>query len=491
MKTRRTGITIFRLASAIALAIGLTIIVACALAALPPTHRALSLSAAPAAGGVITVTTTLDEYNTSPNSTCSLREAVESINTGTSFGGCTNPGGADTAMLMTGTYALTIPKGALDNWNEYGALYVNTTTVTIRGMGPSQTVVEGGPSLNDRVLYAGIDFYPSASSLTLEGMTVRNGSASSGHGGGVYVDYGWPTTFTLESVILEGNDAGTGDGGGVYLHGSQPATTVISDVVVRNNQAASGGGLYIRVLESESSGAFTYLTDVLIASNTAITGAGGGLYLDNHAEIRNVTIANNRAKTSGGGLYCDGEYSADIVRLSNVTIFSNTAENSGGGVYLDHGSGGMIASTNATIAGNWVSNTTGGNIYVNAGGMSVGNTIVAGGSPDNCAGNPSPNITTRDYNLDTDNTCTLTDTHDIHPSVAGLASTLADRGGRTPTLALLPNSQAIDAGTCSGAPPLDQRGISRPQGPLSQCDIGAFEFDQWERIYLPLVVRNY
>jgi hypothetical protein len=52
----------------------------------------------------------------------------------------------------------------------------------------------------------------------------------------------------------------------------------------------------------------------------------------------------------------------------------------------------------------------------------------------------------------------------------GLAP-LADNGGPTRTMALLPGSAAIDAGTATGAPSTDQRGFGRV-GPV---DIGAFE----------------
>jgi hypothetical protein len=51
---------------------------------------------------------------------------------------------------------------------------------------------------------------------------------------------------------------------------------------------------------------------------------------------------------------------------------------------------------------------------------------------------------------------------------------LADNGGATMTMALLPESPAIDAGEANGAPATDQRGILRPQG--LGIDIGAFEF---------------
>jgi predicted outer membrane repeat protein len=59
----------------------------------------------------------------------------------------------------------------------------------------------------------------------------------------------------------------------------------------------------------------------------------------------------------------------------------------------------------------------------------------------------------------------------------GLAE-LADNGGPTQTMALLPESPLIDAGDdsiCASADVnnLDQRGVARPQG--SHCDIGAYE----------------
>lgn len=51
---------------------------------------------------------------------------------------------------------------------------------------------------------------------------------------------------------------------------------------------------------------------------------------------------------------------------------------------------------------------------------------------------------------------------------------LADNGGPTLTMALLPGSPAIDAGNTSVAPGTDQRGFPRPAG--LAADIGAFEY---------------
>jgi len=54
-----------------------------------------------------------------------------------------------------------------------------------------------------------------------------------------------------------------------------------------------------------------------------------------------------------------------------------------------------------------------------------------------------------------------------------LLAPLGDYGGQTQTFALLPGSPAIDAGTNTGCPAADQRGIAHSFG--SSCDIGAVE----------------
>jgi len=55
-----------------------------------------------------------------------------------------------------------------------------------------------------------------------------------------------------------------------------------------------------------------------------------------------------------------------------------------------------------------------------------------------------------------------------------MLSALSQNGGPTPTIGLLAGSPARDA-IPSGFPAVDQRGVSRPQGPAA--DIGAFEAD--------------
>lgn len=64
-----------------------------------------------------------------------------------------------------------------------------------------------------------------------------------------------------------------------------------------------------------------------------------------------------------------------------------------------------------------------------------------------------------------------------------------DNGGKTPTVALLPGSPAINfipAGACADVP-ADQRGVVRPQG--GRCDAGAYESLSYPRVFMPLLAR--
>ncbi len=198
---------------------------------------------------------------------------------------------------------------------------------------------------------------------------------------------------------------------------------------------------------------------------------------------------------------------SNTLQMTNVTIYDNQAQTSGGGLYLNF-AGGMfsapvaVTATNVTFANNRALSGSGGNIYNNASTLSLKNTLIANGlangSPNNCAGNPVPNITSLGYNLDSGNTCGLIATGDITNTNPLLASSLADNGGSTQTLALLTGSPAIDkipggVNDCGTAVNTDQRGVTRPQG--ESCDIGAYEAEAQggppsPRIYLPVILKN-
>ena len=98
------------------------------------------------------------------------------------------------------------------------------------------------------------------------------------------------------------------------------------------------------------------------------------------------------------------------------------------------------------------------------------NTLLATNSPVACA---SGGIIDGGHNLDSDASCAFTDPTSLS-NTDPLLGPLADNGGPTLTLALLPGSPAIGAADRASAPSTDQRGFPRPSG---SAGLGAYQFN--------------
>src|SRR5260370_991442 len=185
------------------------------------------------------------------------------------------------------------------------------------------------------------------------------------------------------------------------------------------------------------------------ASNVfGICCSGGGLTNSGTVSITNSTFANDSA-SGGGGLLNFG-----TVNISNSTFVYNSSGSSGGGL-------------------------------INNGPMSIGGSIVANNSAPgggNCAAGRGGVTSDQGYNLESGTDCGFTASTDQQNTDPRLnPNGLRNNRGPTQTIALEPESPAIDPVPKNSCPPTDQRGISRPQGPTS-CDIGAFELKATEGI---------
>lgn len=197
------------------------------------------------------------------------------------------------------------------------------------------------------------------------------------------------------------------------------------------------------------------------------TTAGGAIYVGlGTAEITSSAFLNNVTGGQGGAVV---NYAA--LTMTNCTLYGNGA-GEGGAIY--NGQPGKMELTNCTLYGNI--SALGG--ISNYGTMTLRNTIVAGSTSQNCL-NAVP-LTDGGYNIEDTDTCGFTSGNYSLANTNPLLSSPGNYSGNTWTVALLPNSPAIDMiphGTngCGTDVTVDQRGIQRPQGACFRCDAGAFE----------------
>jgi uncharacterized repeat protein (TIGR01451 family) len=353
------------------------------------------------------------------NNDCSLRAAIMEANA---------LAGADDITLPSGIYTLTIP-GTLENACATGDLDITTDDLIINGAGAGSSIINGGAI--DRVLhvpYGGI-------TVTINNVTITNGNSD--WGGGIHNESG---VLTINNSTISDNYVTRG-GGGIR---NWDGVLTINNCTISDNYAGSmGGGIHNKV------GVLT-MSNSTISGNTAVSRSGG---IDNDdsdvATLTNCTVSGNSAEFYGAILNIAGAGYTSVVTLTHCTISDNSGVRTYGNGLTNRSNGGTATSylQNSILAGN----TTGGGT--------------------DCWNNGT--LTSLDYNLDGDGTCSLIQAHDL-PSTDPRLGPLADNGGDTYTHELLSGSPAIDhipVGSCPVA--TDQRGILRPQG--AACDIGAYE----------------
>ncbi len=201
-------------------------------------------------------------------------------------------------------------------------------------------------------------------------------------------------------------------------------------------------------------------------------------FSSSRATITNCTIentylglGNNAGELSVVHSTLSGNYMA-INNKADLTLSNNVISGNLGLFYLDFGGSyyGEILNTGTIASDHNVfgdSSTFGG---LNQGGVPY----FMGDHAGNFTPDPSDIVATIDGNRPTALSDIIqTDSSNLNHGRA--RPYLADNGGPTETIALVPGSPAIDAADGTNCPPTDQRGITRPQG--AGCDIGAFELE--------------
>ncbi|MEP7288884.1 MAG: choice-of-anchor Q domain-containing protein [Chloroflexota bacterium] len=315
------------------------------------------------------------------------------------------------------------------------------------------------------------------SDITVTNSSFYSNGSSGGHGGAFYAD--GAQNNNNGKIIINGsyftNNTSFNEGGAIHVHLYQNNDALTIDRssfignVVNGGTDGQGGAL------SGGNGAFT-ITNSLFSGNAVqkpgnADGSGGAIAINETAlvTIANSTFTGNRANgnsynANGGGIYIVNN--TQPFTIINSTIARNYAGWAGGGI--SSGTNGILRNT--IVAYNTANN--GGNTWQILQQCSAQLTN-GGNNLQYPPKNPNPNY----YNE-------VICANNI-PAIDPQLGALANYGGPTQTISLLPSSPAINAGSntvCNAAPisGLDQRGLSRPIG--SACDMGAFEWRPSETI---------
>lgn len=350
------------------------------------------------------------------------------------------PGPDEITISATGAIELT------------AALPSIATDVTLVGPGMSKLTIRRSAAAGPFSVLRITDDIDPTPEVKIYGLTLTGGKATQGGG----MDVGDYATVELHDVAVVNNQA-LGSSGSIWGAGIHNAGT-------------------LKVIGSN------------ISDNTAnITGSagnalGGGIMNEGELTVdqstigRNKAWANGTAAAMGGGIMT--AYPA-FFAMTRSTVAENVVAIDADPTLVQEEGGGIAGNTaDATITSSTIAGNTafdGANLHLTA---TISNTIIASplGGGEDCG--ETTNFS-EGFNLSSDSSCQFTSDTDLPATPADLGP-LGDNGGSLQTMALSPNSAAVDAGTALGFG-TDGRGLARVfdwpavANKDDGSDIGAFE----------------
>ncbi len=337
-----------------------------------------------------------------------------------------------------------------------------SANIDLEGPGASTVAVLPGAGIRFQIFNVA-----AGATATIAGLTITDGDAV--QGGGILNN----GTLTVRSCSIVYNEGYWG--GGVYNDGT---LTLVGSTVAHNSATLAGGGVL-------NHGQMT-VADSTIADNSS--GVIGGVANSGTMTLVGSTVARNTANGYWQPQYHEpplyyppdagGINNSGTLTLLNSTVAANQAGNAG--------AGGVKNAGTLTVADSTISGNGGVGIATDPAGsqpVTVTNTIVAG----NAASDISGAVTTVVCDLIGNGDGSSGVSNGVNGSQVGTAAQpldprlgpLQDNGGPTQTMALLPGSPAIDAGSDAIAQALglstDQRGPGFPRILGPAVDLGAFE----------------
>ncbi|MCI0442119.1 CSLREA domain-containing protein [bacterium] len=295
-------------------------------------------------------------------------------------------------------------------------------------------------------------------------------------GGGVTGDGGCirnTANLVFESGEISDCHANGSSGFGGAINSTNGSTLQMEFVTVVNNNATnSGGGLSISGSAQIYKVTFAENTGGVIR-NTGDLEITASKFSDNQStallNIGNADIELTAFYNNSSTQSAGAIANLGTLNMRNCTISGNSSNIATGGIDSALGTATL---NNVTITGN--SGTTSGGVD-SQGGVNLQNTILAlnlnNGQPSDCSGT----ISSSGHNLvGSLNGCNIAgdETGNIYNQDPHL-SQLEDMGGSSPLHLLQQGSPAFDAGDDATCEALDQRELARPQ--FASCDIGSAE----------------
>ena len=327
--------------------------------------------------------------------------------------------------------------------------------------------------------------------IGLRDLVVRNGFASDDSGGGCILSDGDVVLSTSGVSACEVSTTGSTPAKGGAIHSLGTTFVIASQVLDSRAHAAAanadGGGVHAQyVITAHQS----TISGNVASGDGSHYARGGGAYGAQGMRIDACTMSGNEADAGGAAFI--GAASFYNSSFTNSTVSSNDAGGAGGGIHTRY----KIRLDNSTIAGNTAYFDFGAGLYLAAGNAQLHSTIIAGnttGGGLNAAdiGGHAGAAISGDHNL------VIASTLALPPGTISqepMLGPLQDNGGGVATMALLPGSPAIEAGSNPRNLYEDGRGYEcPPAGPGciqfermvgAATDIGAFEFGAPDRIFI-------
>ncbi len=442
--------------------------------------------------------------------------------------GCSEVEGVAYLTLSPGTHVTLSGVGLVaDGSRPLSVIDNNGGTLEIRSKERCAALFSNVGGRGQKPNTGGILFNRNGAKSRISGARFENSAAAS-QGGAIFIDSGAVTVdevLSFETSSFTNNSAN--EGGAIYVNRGAALLISSNNFSFANNQAlgGNGGAVYNNggtvVIQPAAASLSAPLEGAMFSSNTARLGFGGAIYSDGGVlRADGIRIKANAAGGNGGGIAVANMAAKTPASITRSIFDGNFSESNGGAIYSTGRSSLYVSQTTfehdrsvaqrgAIYVDSFGSVNVDNSTFVGTGGSGSdpeGIAVTAGGTAEIAfttfysasLGTGLETLDLRDSILQMV-TCQAGSVFDATGNIKFQTSgcpgsiptanpdldpfLLQDNGGATPTIALLPESPAINqikpancVNSFGARNQIDQRGYSRPAPPSGNCDIGAFEF---------------